>query len=99
MRKLLAKKGVYTRPPRVRRVYFVRAASGGPIKIGTSLYVSARVSNLQIGRPDRLVVMATFIGGHKDEKALHRRFASLHVGGEWFRDEPELLGFIEELPR
>jgi len=79
-------------------IYFARKAEDGPIKIGfTSGAADARLSELQTGNPSQLHVLATATGDKQVEKALHSRFSHLRIRGEWFRGEPELLGFIDGL--
>jgi len=80
-------------------VYFVRSESGGPIKIGVAVDVKSRVSNIQVGRPDRVLLIATEEGGREKERELHRRFATARIDGEWFTATEELLRYIENLSR
>ena len=77
-------------------IYFAQDSGDFSIKIG---YTSkpepdARLPGLQTGNPRRLVVLATMPGEMADEEALHERFASARLHGEWFRPVPELLQFI-----
>jgi len=81
----------------VAYVYFVQARACGPIKIGFSRDVLARLIRLQIGNPNELVLLAACEGSERDESALHSRFADLWVRGEWFREAHELLAFIASL--
>ena len=78
-------------------VYFVQAATGGPIKIGTSANVAARVAALQTASPTRLRVLATAPGGVALERALHVAFAAERLEGEWFSATPALLALVREL--
>lgn len=73
------------------RIYFVRSGSRGPVKIGwTSGPVELRVAELQCGNPETLRVCHVIEDMAKsDEAALHRRFASLRIRGEWF--DPAVL--------
>jgi hypothetical protein len=77
-------------------VYFIRSGESGPIKIGLSSTskVEQRVSELQTGSPERLRLLG-FVNGDRDaEQFLHRCFASLGIGGEWFKPDPSLVSFI-----
>lgn len=77
-----------------KRVYFIQAASGGPIKIGIATSVKTRLQGLQSGFPAPLAVLAHKPGGEAEEARLHSAFASTRVRGEWFEDTPELRAEI-----
>lgn len=78
-------------------VYLVRG--GDCIKIGTAKDVKKRLSGLQTGSPLKLEMLTYFRGDTTVENALHQRFESLRSHGEWFRAEPPLLAFVEEMKR
>lgn len=80
--------------PPGERVYFVQHGDGGPIKIGWTADLPARLTDLQIASPVALRVLGTVAGGESVERALHGRFHHLRVRGEWFRPDPELLDFV-----
>jgi hypothetical protein len=69
-------------------VYFVREGTSGPIKIGCSKSITKRISYLQVGASEPLVLLAVFVGGREEERSLHARFAACRVRGEWFDAEP-----------
>jgi Meiotically up-regulated gene 113 len=71
-------------------IYFVQAVDGGPIKIGIAVDVDRRLRQLQTGSPVRLRVTRTMTGGAEKEVALHQRFKSNQLWGEWFAATPEL---------
>lgn len=76
-------------------IYFVQDASSGPIKIGHSGDVDARLHELEIryGRP--LFLLGSLPGGSEEEQKIHARFAHLRFGRtEQFRPEPEIFEFI-----
>ena len=80
-------------------VYFIQAAHGGPIKIGStsSEYPAARLNALQTGNPHKLVLIAK-VRGYWNERDYHDRFASGRLEGEWFNDDtPGLRELIYEL--
>jgi hypothetical protein len=79
-------------------IYFVQAASG-PIKIGMAKNAERRVRALRTSSHEPLTLLASFSGEPAIERALHRRFASLRLSGEWFRPEPELLRLIDGIRR
>jgi len=70
-----------------RFVYFIQSGERGPIKIGAAANPFARLRELQTGNPYQLrLLLAEDAGCHAWalERALHRRFASSRLGGEWF---------------
>lgn len=75
-------------------IYFVQAEGGGPIKIGHAFDVAKRLSELQIGAPQALQVIATTPGTRATEDEFHRRFADDRLHGEWFESTPRLRSFI-----
>lgn len=76
-------------------VYFVQAADGGPIKIGTSVDVRARLKQLELAYKRPLAMLAEMPGGREEEGAIHERFSHLRIGRtEQFRPGPDLLEFI-----
>jgi hypothetical protein len=78
-------------------VYFVRAGDNGPIKIGFSRNVNARIASLQTAHPERLKLLAVRRGHRDSERDFHARFAHLRLEGEWFLPEPELLSATQEM--
>jgi hypothetical protein len=83
-------------------VYFMER--DGYVKIGMSKNVQQRLDQVSRGSammpgmtvgPVRL--LAKIPGGREQEYALHRRFAALHVHGEWFRPGEALTGYIASL--
>lgn len=86
------------RPDQRREVvYFIRAESGGPIKIGFTDDVAKRLSSMQSNHPDNLVLLATTEGSSDEEKSLHARFRHLRTRGEWFNPGDDLISYINEL--
>lgn len=81
--------------PRV--IYFIEAGDVGPIKIGIATDVSTRLKSLQATNPTPLRVLAAVAGTMKDERDLHRRFASERLNGEWFRGDGEVRAFTLSL--
>lgn len=73
-------------------VYFVRA--GDKIKIGFSTDAKTRINSLQTSNPERLELLGVIDGPESHERSLHHRFRHLHVLGEWFRAEADLLDYI-----
>ncbi len=72
-------------------VYFIRAGSDGPVKIGYSASPPSRLKQLSTMSPLPLHLLRTFDGNASTEKAFHRRFADARLHGEWFEWRPEML--------
>lgn len=71
-------------------VYFVRnGKKNGAIKIGLARDVAKRISELQIGNPVELNLIASIpVKNRKEaeklEKMLHKKFSNQNIRGEWF---------------
>lgn len=79
-------------------VYFIRPVGMvGPIKIGCSRDVSARLLTLGTWSPFPLELIAKFEGGMKLERNIHECFADVHSHKEWFRASAKLLDFIAKI--
>lgn len=76
-------------------VYFVQGGNGGPIKIGRTHSLIARLEALQTGSPVQLNAVG-FVhgGGPRFERAMHKRFARDRLHGEWFQSSPALRLFL-----
>ena len=77
-------------------VYFIQAGEGGPIKIGRCTDIWQRLSELQVGSHDDLIVLGVMEGNADVEAGLHKRFFALRVRGEWFESHPDIRAFIAE---
>lgn len=77
-------------------IYFLRRASGGPIKIGFSIDPWDRIKGLQTGCSDDLVFLGVLSGTMDDELDLHEGFTKYRGRGEWFEPAQEILEFISE---
>lgn len=75
-------------------VYFV-GSEDGKVKIGTSAHMEKRLEALQTSSASRLRLLLTIPGGVSMETELHRRFAHLREGGEWFTLSDEIRHFVE----
>ena len=80
-------------------IYFVQQDKGGPIKIGVSQEPAARLSQLQVGNPDSLNLLATVLSDTKTEQQLHQVFSKDSIRGEWFRPSNGLITFIKVLSK
>lgn len=70
-----------------RHIYF--AERDGSIKIGCSGNPKQRMKDL---KADLLAVVPDC--GFKVERQLHQWFAAFALGGEWFKDNPELRSLV-----
>lgn len=80
-------------------VYFVRAGSDGPVKIGFTANVEKRISELQTGCPHKLVLLRSVErdDAREHESELHEKLAHLRIdNSEWFRWHPDLQATIED---
>lgn len=78
-------------------IYFIQSGSSGPIKIGYSTDITTRLEGFQMGCPIPLRVLAYIPEmSLKDERKLHRQFATSRCHGEWFNPSKELRKFIKE---
>lgn len=76
-------------------VYFVQDGDGN-IKIGASRQAEKRLRFLQTAHGKKLVMLGVIDGGRQRELALHEKFESSKISGEWFRPTDEILSFINE---
>lgn len=75
-------------------VYFIQELGGeNRIKIGKSRAdaLATRLSSLQTGSSERLVIRTIVTGGLDIERWFHDRFGHLRVRGEWFSNHPDIL--------
>lgn len=71
-------------------VYIVKL--GDRVKIGFTTNLDQRMRDIPHEE-----ILAVVPGTMDDEKRCHAAFAHLRVAGEWFRAEPELLAFAQEV--
>ena len=84
------------RKPVIRYVYFIQGEMTGLIKIGLSDHPAGRRYHLQVGSPDKLVLLATIATERALflERELHERFSACRAHGEWFRPDKDLKEYI-----
>lgn len=75
-------------------IYFAQAQNSGDIKIGTTISLKWRLHAIKRQRNEPLGLLGVMQGRHKVERGLHRRFAHLALGHEWFTPGKEILEFI-----
>lgn len=79
-------------------IYFIREEERGNIKIGITSEPILRLSQLQSGNPDVLVIEGLAQGGPLSEYALHVKFSQYQIHGEWFEPADEVIDFMQSLP-
>lgn len=69
----------------IEGIYILQNENGGPIKIGQTDNVTARIAQLQTGNPYKLVlrIYCPYMP-YGTESMLHRKYAQFNVHGEWF---------------
>ena len=77
-------------------VYFIQGCLTQRIKIGISHDVNSRLKGIESSEALRLLAVIKQ-GGEDLERRLHKKFHDLHIQGEWFSPDPELLEYIGEL--
>jgi hypothetical protein len=75
-------------------VYFIRA--GDAIKIGYTTNLAARKRALETASAASLELLGAVPGDRGEEARLHREWWHLHIRGEWFQADGELLRYIRE---
>lgn len=78
-------------------VYFILGADSGRFKIGRALDVEKRIKAMQTGCSETLSVYGVLpaVSPAALERALHKRFASCRVQGEWFSGAEEIAEFVD----
>lgn len=74
----------------MKHVYFAQCDFGGPIKIGCSYAVPARIQAQSLVLPFNLVTIGAIRGSHFIERFLHAWFRQHQIRGEWFEPAPEV---------
>ena len=85
-------------------VYFARCTTFDgvdmhAIKIGCSLTVSRRLKAVAMLQPYDCQLLATFDGGLFHEGLMHLWLHKHRIGGEFFRDDPEVIEVIDHVNR
>lgn len=77
-------------------VYFIQALETSLIKIGYSGNVQQRLMAINRGAPGGVKLIAIMRGDKQLESDLHRYFAHLSTGYEWFKPDAEIFDYIVE---
>jgi len=72
-------------------IYFLRAGDDGPVKIGTAIDPEKRKKGFRTASYTKLSFIRLIDGGRKEEVLLYRYFRHLHIQGEWFSYDDEML--------
>lgn len=85
-------------------IYFIQAADGtGPIKIGKTVNVPRRLSQLEIQTDLKLKVLYSMPGYTQEERQILKTFSLFHIKREWHEPDQSILDFIKagaiELPK
>lgn len=92
------RKNYRSRNEEIDSVYFIRPIAGGPVKIGKTRNMAARLREVQANSPALLEVLWVVSNAPQGlERQLHQKFAKYRLHGEWFEDGPEIQGYIAEL--
>ena len=77
-------------------VYFIQGKSGGKIKIGYSENVDYRIKELQVGYPDKLVLLGKINGSYEIESKIHDELKDYQTHGEWFSPRKPVIETIKK---
>ena len=80
-------------------IYFVAAAELERVKIGVASDPWKRLSKMQSDSPCELTMLAIIEGDETDERALHQKFSSDRLNGEWFVFSDALRSLVRGLPK
>ena len=81
-----------------RDIYFVRAlCPNGPVKIGSTIDVPARMKVVANWAPFKLELIAETPGDYVIEKRFHALFRPTHSHGEWFFWSALMSDVVKEL--
>jgi hypothetical protein len=81
-------------------IYFTQDTVTKAVKIGYSKNPKNRRAGLQSSNAHPLVLLGEMHGGLEHERALHEKFASFRLHGEWFKGDvlPAVLQIIARNP-
>ncbi|MEM6736850.1 MAG: GIY-YIG nuclease family protein, partial [Bacteroidota bacterium] len=86
----------------VHFVYFILNRDSNVIKISIAKNLDRRLKSLQTSSPAKLellksVSVSSSQEAHEQERALHQQFRDIQLTGEWFKAEPRLMQYVEQL--
>jgi DNA-binding XRE family transcriptional regulator len=83
----------------VRLIYAMRNLDSGLIKIGVSYDPRHRASILSVTENALIEIIGVASGTMQHENMLHQKFADSCFQGEWFHPNPDVLEFVNSLPK
>lgn len=98
-RDLMREFGITYRKMGISKIYFAQELGTHAIKIGLASNVGLRLKNIRVCSPYEIALLATIDGDRETEHSTQKRFEHARIRGEWFRPAPELLEYIEALPK
>lgn len=76
-------------------IYFVRTPRA--IKVGFAKSLARRLADLQTSNAEELTVLGAIEGNYETEKAILLHLSEYRIRGEWFRDVPPVVDYIQGL--
>lgn len=80
-----------------RTLYAIQCGVDGPVKIGITGKLGARMSQLQSASHERLLLVGVGEGDARDEADLHKALGDERIRGEWYRCSPRVIEAIEHI--
>lgn len=77
-------------------LYLIRDTVDNALKIGRSKNPKSRLSQLQLSTSHNLELLQSAKGKGFMEKSLHKRFASIRLASEWFKNDGSIIKYFEE---
>lgn len=78
-------------------IYLISDYTKSFIKIGSSSNVKARLKQLNIASPVKLVLIFEGAGLGKNEKNYHEMFHDLRLNSEWFNYDQKIINYFNSL--
>jgi hypothetical protein len=78
-------------------VYFLLDTETNEIKIGQTNNPRERIEHLCHNTGRQLIVLAIVEDRLPLEQIMHMKFENLHMHGDWFRSDPSLISFINNI--
>ncbi len=75
-------------------LYIAQVGAGGPVKIGYSRLPATRIKALEHNSAFPVTLLRVLTGDHLTERAFHRRFRHMKIGGEWFWFNDDMLSYV-----
>lgn len=76
-------------------IYAAQMGEGGPVKIGKTKDLDARIQSLQTGSPHEIMILVFVVAPDEIEKQLHAYLDEFRMNGEWFKPSKEVLETVE----